>query len=94
MDTCLTTSQIGINTVSANGDIIGWIAICDGVVEEDVTAIRSINNEQSTIDNEVDAIYDLQGRSVNEPIHGFYIVRLTSGRMQGKIAKKIFLKKR
>ena len=39
---------------------------------DDTTGIKSMNNEQLTIDNE--AVYDLQGRKVAQPTKGLYIV--------------------
>lgn len=90
MDTGLTSSQIGTNTAAANGDIVGWIAVNDGTLEELMT-IRSIKDEQRS-DSDEEAIYDLQGRRVNKPTHGFYIIQSADGRMQGKKGKKVFVK--
>ena len=42
--------------------------------DESTTGIISIDNGQWTIDNLADAIYDLQGRRVENPKKGLYIV--------------------
>lgn len=69
MDTSLSASEIGTNTAAANGDIIGWIAINDGTVDdptgiEQLPAAQSVNRE----------CYDLSGRRVTTPRKGLYII--------------------
>jgi len=60
MDTSLTTSQIGTNSATTNGDIIGWIAINDATLDQTV-GIQDIDNP---LQNTSNAVYDLNGRRV------------------------------
>lgn len=52
------------------------------LLQEETTGIHSIDNGQSTIDNEGSAVYDLCGRRVAKHTHGLYIIN----------GKKVFIK--
>jgi len=71
MDTSLTSSEIGLNSASTNGDYIGWIAINHGEADKE-TAVGDIQAEEPRQGG--NAIYDLSGRRVQNPSKGIYIV--------------------
>ena len=62
----------GANSAEVKAVNDAWKAV--GVVEDTPTAIHDITVAASADGMDTSAVYDLQGRRVNNPQHGLYIV--------------------
>ena len=64
------------------------------LVKNESTGIQEIENGKWKMENSDGAVFDLQGRRMESSMltKGLFIVRSTSGRLQGKNGKMVFIK--
>ena len=57
------------------------------LTDEELTAIKNIENEQEIIVNEATEIYDLQGHRLSQPQRGVNIIRTADGKTRKVLVK-------